>query len=165
MVAAGDRHDQVDSVVAAWHRERPDIDPSPMHIWSRITRLAQILDAVRAKAYANHDLQGWEFDVLAALRRAGSPYRMTPGQLLKETHVTSGTMTNRIDRLTDRGLVNRLAHPSDGRGVLVELTDEGKVRVDAAVVDLIAAERLLSAHIDATEQSVLAQILRSLLVS
>lgn len=114
--------DEVDQLVAAWRRERPDLDTEPMQVCSRISRLAQLLDAARARAYSAQVLQVWEFDVLAVLRRAGEPYRLTPGQLINQTHVTSGTMTNRVVRLAERGLVTRTANPADGRGVLVQLT-------------------------------------------
>ena len=91
--------DEVDEVMAAWHRERPDLATSPMAVWSRIHRLAALLDAARKRCFAEHGLDNWEFDVLAALRRAGEPYQLSPGQLLHQTHVTSGTMTNRVARL------------------------------------------------------------------
>ena len=128
--------DEVDAIVEAWRRERPDLDVAPMEVLSRISRLARHLDRVRASAFSAHDLEHWEFDVLAALRRAGSPYRLSPGQLLQETLVTSGTMTNRVDRLADRGFVTRHDHPEDRRGVLVQLTDTGKGVVDAALAEL-----------------------------
>jgi len=97
--------DEVDNIVEAWRRERPDLDVAPMEVLSRISRLAHHLDRVRANAFSAHHLESWEFDVLAALRRSGPPYRLSPGQLLRETMVTSGTMTNRVDRLAARGLV------------------------------------------------------------
>ena len=91
--------DEVDRLVAAWRRERPDLDVRPFEVLSRVTRLARHLDRARRAAFAEHDLEVGEFDVLAALRRAGDPYVLSPGQLLAQTLVTSGTMTNRIDRL------------------------------------------------------------------
>ncbi len=124
--------DEVDTIVEAWRRERPDLDVAPMEVLSRISRLARHLDRVRANAFTAHDLESWEFDVLAALRRSGPPYRLSPGQLLRETLVTSGTMTNRVDRLAARGLVARQDHPDDRRGVLVQLTEAGRDAVDAA---------------------------------
>lgn len=136
-----------------------------MAVWSRIKRLALHLDAVRQESYAAHDLQIWEFDVLAALRRAGEPYRLSPGQLLRETHVTSGTMTNRVDRLMTRGFVTREADPDDGRGVLVRLTDSGRAVVDAAVTDLLAAETSLLDGVPASDRDALAAQLRGLLSS
>ncbi|WIY83016.1 MarR family transcriptional regulator [Propionimicrobium sp. PCR01-08-3] len=157
--------DEVDELVAAWQRERPDLDVEPMQIWSRITRLAQLQNRVRAESFAAHSLQAWEFDVLAALRRSGRPYQLTPGQLLDKTHVTSGTMTNRVDRLYARGLVNRTANPHDGRGVLVQLTDDGREKVDAALADLVSAEARILADLDSRNQDDLALALRSLLLA
>src|SRR5579875_3015977 len=108
--------DEVDRLVAAWRRERADLDVTPLEVLSRVTRLARHLDRARRTAFAEHGLEPWEFDVLSALRRAGAPYQLSPGQLLTQTLVTSGTMTNRIDRLAKRGLVERLPDPSDRRG-------------------------------------------------
>ena len=155
--------DEVDTIVEAWRRERPDLDVAPMEVLSRISRLARHLDRVRAGAFSAHDLEYWEFDVLAALRRSGPPYRLSPGQLLRETLVTSGTMTNRVDRLAARGLVARQDHPNDRRGVLVQLTQAGKDAVDAAMAELLAAERGILAALDVTEHDQLTRSLRLLL--
>jgi DNA-binding MarR family transcriptional regulator len=155
--------DEVDAIVAAWRRERPDVDVAPMEVLSRISRLARRLDRLRASAFSAHDLEHWEFDVLAALRRAGSPYRLSPGQLLQETLVTSGTMTNRVDRLTERGFVTRHDHPKDRRGVLVQLTDTGKGVVDAALAELMAAERRIIGALNAADHDQLTRSLRVLL--
>ncbi|HIW29049.1 MAG TPA: MarR family transcriptional regulator [Candidatus Luteococcus avicola] len=157
--------DEVDEVVGAWQRERPDLPTEPMQIWSRILRLALHLDEARRAAHAAHHLEGWEFDVLAALRRAGHPYTLTPGQLLRETHVTSGTMTNRVDRLVTRGWVSRQADPSDGRSVRVVLTDEGRSVVDAALGALLEAEEFLLASFSAAERTQLTDQLRRLLIA
>src|SRR6478736_2685605 len=127
--APGSR-DEVDRIVLAWERERPDLDVRPLTVLSRVSRLARHLDLARRSAFSRHDLETWEFDVLSALRRAGAPYRLSPGALLTLTLVTSGTMTNRIDRLEDKGLVERQPSPDDRRGVLVQLTDAGLERVD-----------------------------------
>lgn len=155
--------DEVDEVMAAWHRERPDLATSPMAVWSRIHRLAALLDAARKRCFAEHGLDNWEFDVLAALRRAGEPYQLSPGQLLHQTHVTSGTMTNRVDRLCDRGLVTRHAAPSDGRSVVVELTGAGRRAVDNALEALVELEESLLAGWSAGERESLAAMLRRLL--
>jgi len=135
--------DEVDRIVLAWERERPDLDVRPLTVLSRVSRLARHLDLARRGAFARHDLETWEFDVLSALRRAGAPYRLSPGALLTQTLVTSGTMTNRIDRLVEHGLVERQPSPDDRRGVLVQLTDVGLARVDAAFADLLDVERNL----------------------
>ena len=134
-----------------------------MEVLSRISRLAHHLDRRRAAAFSAHGLESWEFDVLAALRRSGRPYQLSPGELLRETLVTSGTMTNRVDRLAARGLVSRDDHPGDRRGVLVRLTDKGKETVDAALVDLLNAERVMLGSLSDNEQSQLAAVLRHLL--
>lgn len=156
-------HDDVDRIVAAWQRERPDLDVAPLQVLSRVSRLAHHLDRARRAAFAEHGLESWEFDVLSALRRAGSPYRLTPGDLVRQTLVTSGTMTNRVDRLESRGLVARERSVTDRRGVLVSLTAAGRDAVDAALADLIDDERRLLAGLDSTDQETLAAQLRRLL--
>jgi DNA-binding MarR family transcriptional regulator len=154
--------DEVDRLVDAWVRERPDLDVSPLEVLSRVTRLARHLDRARRAAFSSHGLEGWEFDVLSALRRAGPPYVLSPGQLLTRTLVTSGTMTNRIDRLEGRGLVQRRPDPHDRRGVQVRLTGDGQARVDAAMADLLAREHELLAALSARQRRELAAMLREL---
>ena len=154
--------DEVDRLVTAWARERPDLDVQPLEVLSRVTRLARHLDKARRTAFEAHDLEVWEFDVLAALRRAGRPYVLSPGQLLAQTMVTSGTMTNRVDRLEDRSLVQRMPDPADRRGVHVRLTPRGKDRVDAALADLLARERDLLAALPTDDQEALSALLRRL---
>ena len=155
--------DEVDDLVAAWQAERPDLDVRPMQVLSRISRLARHLDRERRSAFAAHDLESWEFDVLSALRRQGAPYELSPGALLRATLVTSGTMTNRIDRLEEAGLVRRRPDPQDKRGVLVTLTVAGAARVDAALADLLEAERALLSSLPASNRRTLADLLRILL--
>jgi DNA-binding MarR family transcriptional regulator len=156
--------DDVDAIVESWHRERPDLDVQPLAVLSRVTRLARHLDQARAEAFDLHDLDGWEFDVLAALRRSGAPYALSPGQLASETMVTSGTMTNRVDRLTERGFVQRSPDPNDRRGVRVELTDAGKRAVDGALTDLLKREHTLLDSLDTHQRAALADLLRTLMV-
>ncbi|HEY6796583.1 MAG TPA: MarR family transcriptional regulator [Kineosporiaceae bacterium] len=158
----GGPHDEVDRIVAAWRRERPDLDVRPLEVLSRVSRLSRHLDRDRATAFTGHGLEPWEFDVLAALRRSGPPYQLSPGALLAETLVTSGTMTNRIDRLAARGLVVRLRDPDDGRGVLVLITEPGLDLVDTALAALLDRERALLAGLTADEQAMLAALLRVL---
>ena len=155
--------DDVDRIVSAWRRERPELDVSPLEVLSRVSRLARRLDLARGEAFTEHRLDGWEFDVLSALRRAGTPYELSPGQLVAETLVTSGTMTNRIDRLTARGFVERHPDPTDRRGVIVRLTPVGMRTVDAALDDLLAHEHRLLAELPAGQRSSLAAQLRRLL--
>jgi DNA-binding MarR family transcriptional regulator len=155
--------DEVDDIVAAWHAERPDLDVEPLQVLSRISRLARHLDRARRAAFASHGLEPWEFDVLSALRRQGPPYQLTPGALLRATLVTSGTMTNRIDRLADAGLVRRLPDPQDRRGVLVTLTAEGQQRADEALADLVLSEYDLLKGLGPADRRILADLLRVLL--
>jgi len=155
--------DEVDHIVEAWRRERPDLDVEPLHILSRVLRLARHLDLARGSAFAKHGLEGWEFDVLSALRRTGAPYELSPGALVAQTLVTSGTMTNRVDRLAARGLVGRGPDPSDRRGVKVTLTTAGRAVVDAAMADLLDRERILLSELPPSERDQLSELLRRLL--
>lgn len=160
----GATEDTVDAIVAAWSRERPDLDVSPLTVLSRVSRLARHLDLARRDCFARHGLESGEFDVLAALRRSGSPYEMSPGALAAETLVTSGTMTNRVDRLEGAGLVLRERAVDDRRGVRVRLTDAGRERVDAALTDLLEVERALLSGLDADQSTELADRLRVLVL-
>jgi DNA-binding MarR family transcriptional regulator len=156
--------DEVDQLVREWHAQRPDLDVTPLHVLSRIWRLAKHLDRERAAALASHGLELWEFDVLSALRRQGPPFQLSPGSLLRATMVTSGTMTNRIDRLEASGLVRRGPDPQDRRGVLVSLTEKGLARVDSALEELLSSERALLAGLADEQRLELASLLRTLLV-
>jgi DNA-binding MarR family transcriptional regulator len=159
----GQVRDEVDELVAAWQAQRPDLDVEPLQVLSRISRLARHLDIARRGAFASHGLESWEFDVLSALRRQGPPFQLTPGALIRATLVTSGTMTNRIDRLAAAGLVRREPDPTDKRGVLVTLTGQGADRVDSALADLLVRERELLAGLGAAERDQLADLMRTLL--
>jgi DNA-binding MarR family transcriptional regulator len=154
--------DEVDRIVVAWSRERPDLDFSPLQVLSRVARLARHLERARRTAFAASDLELWEFDVLSALRRAGTPYQLSPKALLQQTLVSSGTMTNRIDRLVERGLVERRTDPNDGRGILVVMTAEGRERVDVAISSLLTAESELLDRLPRAEQERLSSLLRKL---
>src|SRR5690349_16239715 len=114
--------DEVDRLVRGWQHALPDVDVTPLSVLSRVSRLAAHLDRQRTTVFARHELETWSFDVLAALRRSDPPHELSPGQLLAQTLVTSGTMTNRIDRLEERRLVRRRPDPRDARSVRVQLT-------------------------------------------
>jgi DNA-binding MarR family transcriptional regulator len=154
--------DEVDRLIAAWQKERPDLDFAPLAVLSRITRISKHLDIARRNAFA--ELETWGFDVLATLRRVGDPYQLSPGQLIQETMVTSGTMTNRLDRLEELGLIKRSQDPSDGRGILVSLTKAGAKAVDSAMEDLLSRERELLKVLTKSQQSELAALLRELAI-
>jgi DNA-binding MarR family transcriptional regulator len=155
-------HDEVDRIVDSWLRERPDLDFTPLQVLSRVARLSKHLDRARRTAFSRSELESWEFDVLSALRRAGSPYELSPKALLLQTLVSSGTMTNRIDRLVERGLVTRRSAPNDGRGILVGMTPAGLAHVDAAITRLLDAEAALLATLPPVDQERLAALLRKL---
>lgn len=157
--------DEVDEIVAAWQRERPDLDVEPLQVLSRISRLGAILDERRGDAFVAHGLQAHEFDVLTALRRAGEPFELTAGELSARTHVTSGTMTSRLDKLTGRKLVTRRPDPVDGRLVRVRLTAQGRRRVDAAFEALLESERELLGRLADPTRARLAAALRDLLIA
>ena len=154
--------DDVDAIVAAWQRERPDLDVSPLQVLSRVSRIARRLEQDRGVAFAAYGLESWEFDVLSALRRAGTPYERSPGQLAEETLVTSGTMTNRIDRLQAKGLVRRSPSRRDRRGVIVTLTTQGREHVDGAMIGLLAHETDLLRGLNDADRAHLATLLRGL---
>jgi DNA-binding MarR family transcriptional regulator len=149
--------DEVDRLIAAWKSERPELDLAPLAILSRITRISRQLDIARHDAFA--ELDTWGFDVLAALRRAGSPYQLSPGQLMQETMVASGTITNRLDRLEELKLITRGPDPDDGRGSLAKLTNAGMKAVDKALDDLLERERVLLAGLTKDERTQLADLL------
>ncbi len=137
--------DPVDKILAQWNRERPDLDVAPMGLIGRLKRISQHLSREMDKTFAAHGLNHASFDVLATLRRSGSPYSLSPGDLLATMMVTSGTMTNRIDQLEKGGLVERLRHPEDGRSVVISLTDKGFATIDAAVREHVETQaRLVS---------------------
>lgn len=154
--------DEVDRIVAAWGTQRPDLDFSPLEVLSRVNRLGRRLDRARREVFRRSDLDTWEWDVLSALRRAGAPFQLSPKQLLQETYVSSGTMTNRIDRLVERGFVRRESAPGDGRSVLVTLTEEGAMRTDAAITRLVDIEAEILAGLPRSERERLAALLRKL---
>ncbi|WP_051208106.1 MarR family winged helix-turn-helix transcriptional regulator [Propionicicella superfundia] len=149
--------------MSAWRTELPGLDVAPLAVFSRLTRLARHLELARRSAFGGHGLEEWEFDVLSALRRAGAPYELSPGVLVEQTLVTSGTMTNRIDRLVGRGYVDRFRDAADGRAVRVRLTESGRQAVDAAIAGLVAYERGLLDAMDEPSREDLARHLQTLL--
>lgn len=132
--------DHVDEIVAQWQRERPDVDVSGMALIGRVSRLERAIAPLLAEVFARHGLEAWEFDMLATLRRSGAPYQLTAGQLVSSMMITSGAVTNRIDRLESRGLIRRERDPHDGRVVRVTLTEAGLETIDAALPDHAANE-------------------------
>lgn len=157
--------DEIDRIVAEWNEVRPDLDVSPTHTLQRITRLGLLQAASFARVFAPHGVSFGEYLVLAALRRAGPPYRMNPTKLFNSVILSSGAMTNRLDGLEGMGLVERLPDPTDRRGRLVGLTDKGRELVDSSVADHLENEERLLGALDAEEREQLAGLLRKLLLS
>jgi DNA-binding MarR family transcriptional regulator len=157
--------DEIDRIVGEWNRERPDLDNSPTHVLQRITRLSVLQESSFARTLARHRLTWGEYLVLATLRRAGPPYRMSPTALYSSVILSSGGMTKRLDGLERAGLVERRPDPDDRRGRLVVLSAKGRAVVDRAVVEHLANEERLLGALSASERRTMANLLRKLLVS
>jgi DNA-binding MarR family transcriptional regulator len=148
--------DAVDDLLAQWAQQRPDLDPSPMGVIGRLSRAARLVEARLRPVFAAHDLDPASFDVLATLRRH---------DLTRAAMVTSGAITQRLDRLEARGLVGRAPRAGDGRGVVVALTPQGRALIDRALPDHVANEHRILAGLDAGERAALAAALRGLLLA
>jgi len=157
--------DAIDAIIEQWHRERPDVDIEPMGVLGRLVRLERVLEREYKKFFSEHGLEQWEFDVLTTLRRSGEPYELMASALLKATMVTSGAITNRIDRMESKGLVERVRDLDDRRSVLIRLTPHGREVVDRLLsLNLAFAARMLE-PLDTTQREQLANMLRILLES
>ncbi|MEU1973045.1 MarR family transcriptional regulator [Microbacterium sp. NPDC019599] len=152
--------DEVDLLIDAWSRLLPEVDLTPLDVMSRLRRAAVQLAKLRARAFGQAGLAVWEFDVLAALRRAGT--ELTATQLVTATMIGSAAMTTRLDKLSERGLVGRRPNPDDGRGILVSITHDGQRRVDAAMTELVRAEAAALRGVSPADQAKLAAVLRLL---
>jgi len=157
--------DQVDRVLEQWANVRPDLDASPMGIIGRLSRLSRFIDVRLRETFREHGLDPATFDVLATLRRSGPDQRLTPAALMRASMITSGAVTQRLDRLEEKGLVTRTPNESDGRGVYVTLTDAGRNLVDETLPDHLATEEAILAGLDAEERTRFAATLRTLLES
>ncbi|MBO9655699.1 MarR family transcriptional regulator [Agrobacterium sp. SOY23] len=155
--------DHVDHILAQWRSERPDLDVAPMGLLGRLHRLSTHLGREVEAVLLKHGLSSSAFDVLATLRRAGSPYRLSPGDLLAMTMVSSGTMTNRIDQLEKAGLVERIHNPQDRRSVLISLTEQGFAIVEEAVGAHVENQHRLVAHLSEEERVALNGLLKRFL--
>jgi DNA-binding MarR family transcriptional regulator len=157
--------DAVDLILEQWARERPDLDCSPMGVIGRITQLQREVHLAQRATFARHGLDAPSFDVLAALRRAGQPYQLTPTALMRTALVTSGAITQRLDRLEEKGLITRTRSDADGRAVVVTLTRAGREALDAALPDHLETERGMLAGLSTAELDQLSGLLRRFLVS
>lgn len=157
--------DQFDVMREQWKRERPDLDPSGLEVLGRISFLHRHLRRAAAKRLAGIDLPGWALDVLANLRRQGAPFELSPSELSEAAMLTSGAMTNRLDRLEESRLVERHPDPTDRRAVIVRLTDEGKEMVDRAIEIRFEQANDALAPLSASERDRLIELLRKLVVA
>lgn len=157
--------DRVDRILSQWAQERPDLDTEAMGILGRMKRLTTHLAREVEQVLQQHGLSSSSFDVLATLRRSGAPYRLSPGDLLEMTMVSSGTMTNRIDQLEKAGLVERVVNPEDRRSVLIALTDKGFGTVDLAVGAHVSNQQRLTATLSSGEKAELDALLRKFLAT
>lgn len=155
------QQDHVDRIQAQWQAERPEIDTSPMGIIARLHRIAATLRGELVALYREHGLGEGEFDILATLRRSGTPFELTPSDLAQQTMVTTGAVSKRLDRLETAGLVTRHENLEDARGRLVTLTAQGHETIDRAYEAHMRNETRLLAHFNATEREQLQGLLRS----
>ena len=157
--------DAVDAIAQQWARERPDVDVWPMGVVGRISRLSRILDRELKGFFAAAGLEYFEFDVMATLRRSGAPYELSAGELVKTSMVTSGAITNRVDRMAAKGLVERIRDEHDRRSVRVRLTPAGLKLVDELLPQHIANEIRMLADLPEADRETLVALLRGLLES
>jgi DNA-binding MarR family transcriptional regulator len=159
------QRDGVDTILEQWRTERPDLDPSPIGVVGRVSRLARELEARLEPVYKAHGLEpGWH-DVLATLRRCGPDARLRPTDLTTATMLTSSGTTKRLDKLEQAGLIAREADPADRRGTRIALTAAGRELIDAVTTDHLANEARLLAALDDEEKRQLANLLRRLLAN
>jgi DNA-binding MarR family transcriptional regulator len=156
--------DAVDRIASQWAAVRPDLDVGPLEVVGRVSRLSRLIDRRLEENFARHGIEAWMYDVLATLRRTGSPHELTAGELVRHSMITSGALTNRIDRLEARGFVERVADAGDRRKVIVRLTPAGRDLVDEVAVSHLDTERALLGSLSGRQQQELAGLLRTLLV-
>ncbi|MBC7633577.1 MarR family transcriptional regulator [Aeromicrobium sp.] len=156
--------DSVDRIVAQWARARPDVDVTPMGVLGRLSRLTRLFERELQGVFSQHGLQSGEFDILATLRRTDvEGHGLTAGQLADSAMVTSGAITNRLDRLLAKGLITRETDPLSRRTIRVALTQRGREVIDAALQDHVANEERLLSTMTPSQRGQLEKLLRSLL--
>ncbi|WP_347755382.1 MarR family transcriptional regulator [Agrococcus sp. ProA11] len=151
--------DHVAIIIEQWRTERPDLDPSPIGIFGRLSRVTQRATEEIVGLYRRFDLNEGEFDILATLRRTGAPFALAPTALAEQTMVTKGAVSKRLDALASKGLVTREAADHDGRGRVVRLTDTGRSRIDDAVAAHLAQEHQMLEMLPARDRDALERIL------
>jgi DNA-binding MarR family transcriptional regulator len=155
--------DRIDEILIQWQHQAPELDISSLGVIGRLLRIARLLEKHREAVLVDFGLNLWSFDMLATLRRQGPPYQLKPTALYGLLMLSSGAMTNRIDRLETEGFVVRLRDPSDRRSVMVQLTEAGIERVDAVMPVLFERENQLLAELTESETETLISLLRQFL--
>ncbi|MEM5501589.1 MarR family transcriptional regulator [Ahrensia kielensis] len=151
--------DEVDLIIAQWAKQRPELNTRPMALIGRLMRVSHVLAAEMGKTFAKHNLNGPSFDVLATLLRSGPPHALSPNDLLATMMITSGTMTNRIDRLEQAGLVKRIQNQNDKRSVLIALTEQGKTLIEKTVTAHVETQEKLVSPLTDEEQATFNKLL------
>lgn len=157
--------DRIDTIIEQWQQEAPHLDVSPLAVVGRVLRIARLLEKYRESLLSEYGLNVWSFDVVATLRRQGAPYQLKPTDLYELLMLSSGAMTNRIDRLEHEGIVTRLRDPHDRRSVIVQLTPKGIELSDKIMPVLVEKEKQLLAELTTEEKPPLINLLRKLLIS
>lgn len=157
------QRDAVDRITGQWRQVRPDLDVSPIEIVGRVSRLSRLIDRRLEENFARFGIESWMYDVMATLRRHGEPYELSAGDLVSQSMVTTGAITNRIDRLEQRGFVER-AGAADRRKVIVRLTPAGLAMVEQVVTAHLDTERALLASLSDRQREQFAGLLRTVLV-
>lgn len=155
-----DQTDALDKILKQWKTVRPDLNAWPMAVIGRISRLERLIDKQMKPVCSRFGIERWGFDVLATLRRSGAPFALTPTQLYRSLMLTSGAITNRLDRLEAAKLLVRSNDPNDRRGVLVKLTDKGLKLIDEAVIVHMEVEARMLSQLSLKSQKELADLLR-----
>ncbi|AAV88678.1 MarR family transcriptional regulator [Zymomonas mobilis subsp. mobilis ZM4 = ATCC 31821] len=157
--------DHVDFVVAQWADVMPELDASSMEIFGRMIRVQKHLERLRSEALSQYGFKEGEFDVLATLRRSGSPYRLTPTELYRSLLITSGAMTNRLVRLESAGMIERIADSQDKRSSQVALTEKGKALIEQAVKTHTEVQNGVLDGLEPEQRQILAGLLKKILLN
>ncbi|RJX75584.1 MarR family transcriptional regulator [Vibrio sinensis] len=153
--------DAIDRVVEQWAQEKPDLETEPMAMIGRVARISKYIETEIAALHKKYDLKLGEFDVLATLRRSGKPYRLTPSGLIESMMLTSGAMTNRLDKLEAKNLILRSHSKEDRRSVEVQLTKQGLVLIDQMIIEHVEIQKKLVKSLTATQKKNINQLLKS----
>ncbi|TKE99401.1 MarR family transcriptional regulator [Vibrio kanaloae] len=153
--------DAIDRVVEQWAKEKPELETEPMAMMGRIMRIAKYMETQVAEIHKKYDMKLGEFDVLATLRRSGKPYRLTPSELIGSMMLTSGAMTNRLDKLEAKGLISREHSKEDRRSVSVQLTKDGLILIDQMMTEHVEMQKKLVKSLSASQKKNTNQILKT----